>query len=322
MYEIRRPPSTNAQGFVVRAKIGSASKMWRFMKSSLIGRDLEAHHTAFCPPSQFAAGASWASILICPFNVGRQASLSLPGTHPKDLDSGGLYDEALPFFPVQCRGWSNSTATRLEICTKSIEYLSNEERLVNEFQEISRCCSPADGWNRFFIKNLTSRLSPKKSEVPENICRRCLETFIHPKPELLLLQAQERSLEHELTILGGKLRTPGSWSITDYVIIFIGYYCPPEPFDELVVQFLGGILRASDFFKAIFDFFWVLLVFDTPFLLEKIQSNITTRRPPRRRRRRSCLSVSNPRPQPSILSENLSRFAVSVRQSSRPLDSG
>jgi hypothetical protein len=39
------------------------------------------------------------------------------------------------------------------------------------------------------------------------------------------------------------------------------------------------------------------------------------RRPPPGRRRRSCSSVSNPRPQPSVLSENLSRFAIPVCQS-------
>lgn len=45
----------------------------------------------------------------------------------------------------------------------------------------------------------------------------------------------------------------------------------------------------------------------------------TRRRPPPHCRRRSCASVSNPRPQPSILSENLSRFAFSVCQSSGPI---
>ena len=45
------------------------------------------------------------------------------------------------------------------------------------------------------------------------------------------------------------------------------------------------------------------------------------RRPPPRTRRRSCASVNNPRPQPSLFSENLSRFAVSVCKSARPLAS-
>jgi hypothetical protein len=54
-------------------------------------------------------------------------------------------------------------------------------------------------------------------------------------------------------------------------------------------------------------------------LLDEINSIQTRRRPPPRSRRRSCANVNNPRPQPSILSENLSQFAVSVCQSSRPL---
>jgi hypothetical protein len=51
----------------------------------------------------------------------------------------------------------------------------------------------------------------------------------------------------------------------------------------------------------------------------EINSNPKRRRPPPRRRRRSCLNSSNPKPQPSILSENLTRSAFSVCQSPRPL---
>jgi hypothetical protein len=46
-----------------------------------------------------------------------------------------------------------------------------------------------------------------------------------------------------------------------------------------------------------------------------------TRRPPPRGRRRSCASVTNPQPQPSIISEFLSRYPASVRQPSRRLAS-
>jgi hypothetical protein len=55
------------------------------------------------------------------------------------------------------------------------------------------------------------------------------------------------------------------------------------------------------------------------FCSRRFSSNLTSRRPPPRGRRRSCLSLSNPKPQPSVLSENLTRFALSICQSSRPL---
>jgi hypothetical protein len=211
--------------------------------------------------------------------------------------------------------WSD-TATHYEICTKVIEYLYIEQRLVNAFKETSRRCSPAEGWDRVFTKTLTYQASSKKFEVPDNICRCCLDFFINPTPEFLLLQAQQRSLEPQLTILRCKLQNlPESGCIC----IFIRFDWPLTPIDELVELFIIGDLTAFDFFEAIFDLFWEHLIFDSHLLLERIHSNSTRRRPPPRRRRRSCASLSNPRPQPSILSENLSRFAVSVCKSSRSL---
>ncbi|OBT94046.1 hypothetical protein VE01_07077 [Pseudogymnoascus verrucosus] len=54
-------------------------------------------------------------------------------------------------------------------------------------------------------------------------------------------------------------------------------------------------------------------------LSQSLGSLAITRRPPPRHRRRSCASVNNPRPQPTLVSENLSRFAFFIRQPSGPL---
>lgn len=65
-------------------------------------------------------------------------------------------------------------------------------------------------------------------------------------------------------------------------------------------------------------FIWILTFCDIRLWLRNCIKQIPIRsRPPPRRRRRSCCSVKDPRPQPSIISEYLSRFPVSVCGSAR-----
>lgn len=224
-------------------------------------------------------------------------------------------------------------ATRYEICARAIDYLSNEETIANAFKETPWCCSPVGGWDRLFFNTLNSQFSSEKFKVPGNICQHCLDSFINPTPEVRLLQTQQALLEEELSNLVGTLQ-----GYSKEQNVNIPQTRQFEALEELSEQIINWIRAAYNAYKLLgeqLEFFLVELplyepslvifhvVFWTPLsyllLLDEIHSISTRRRPPPRRGRRTCTSVSNPRPQPSILSENLSRFAVSVCQSSRPL---
>ena len=189
------------------------------------------------------------------------------------------------------------TATRYEICKKIIEYCFNEQSIIATLKGIPRCCSPIEGWNRLFVRTLKSQFSLKKLEIPDNICRRCVHTFI-PTPKILSLQTQQEALKLEIFAL--------RWSLpklpeTTYINFENQYFWwPLEPFDELVEQFICGSLTAFEFVEAVFDLFWELFEFDSHLLLAKIHLNSTPRRPPPRRRWRSCASVSNRKQQASL----------------------
>lgn len=66
---------------------------------------------------------------------------------------------------------------------------------------------------------------------------------------------------------------------------------------------------------------WLALRWIAMFLSQSDGKRLCTlsRRPPPRGRRRPCASASNPKPQPSIISENLTRYPASVCGSSTRL---
>jgi hypothetical protein len=168
-----------------------------------------------------------------------------------------------------------------DICVRSIEYISNEQAILKAFRNTPRCCFLLEGWASYFSK---SRFLQNSSIEARRVCQYCPNTFINPDAEVRLLQIRREKPNEDLSAL-----------------VTIAYLI------HITSLLLSDAINSS------------LIPLSYLLLLDEINSIQTRRRPPPRSRRRSCANVNNPRPQPSILSENLSRFAVSVCQSSRPL---
>lgn len=178
------------------------------------------------------------------------------------------------------------------ICMRIIEYLCNECRIWNAIgQKPSYYCPQ---WV-FSISPSDSRFA-LTGEVPRNNCQHCLCIInLALNSKIQLLQTRQSSLDEELSIL------------------FFSWNGSSER------QGLRPKRQQKILQRRIF-YYYIFLGHISDIALFLISTFIShRRRPPSRRRRRSCASVYNPRPQPSILSENLSRFAVSVCQPSRPL---
>jgi len=316
-------------------------------------------------------------------------------------------------------------AIRYKIYLQSMQYLSNEQIILQAFKESPRCCNPAYGWGCYFYLILTSRsfISFKKIITPDNqVCQNCLATFIYPDASIRKLQAQQETLEKDLEqhtripqsylllkaeetvsafrrvkfVYGhaGRALTAHcwanhlrnlsdlrkvrellrSWTPLDEILPKLDYYFwreylgafsalfPGRRYLRILFSYLSPVPHPrpspprvshiechterdtdphtkpqsepepepqpdpeeypeprSPWKSCLFHITYIIPSFYILRLLLASQYTAKRRRPPPRSRRRSCASVSNPRAQPSILSENLSRFAVSVRQSARPI---
>jgi hypothetical protein len=105
--------------------------------------------------------------------------------------------------------------------------------------------------------------------------------------------------------------------------ILIEYESESERILEVLRLLSLVILECTTTFSGAWGFIaWLVLVRHSKDILLRIYGHnlfCVSRRPPPHGRRRSCASASNPRPQPSILSETLSRYSASVCESARRL---
>jgi hypothetical protein len=166
-----------------------------------------------------------------------------------------------------------------------------------------------------------------------------IDTFIKLDPEVKLIQAQQETLDEEFSLLGTFLQSQSEGQNTNisqadqfqlatrrFVVWVhervairadISQEIPREVSQEVLQEvpqehIAGGAGDPLNFIILYLIYFYcghLAVILPIP----------KNRRPPPRGRRRSCDSINNPRTQPSILSENLSRFAISVCQSARPL---
>jgi hypothetical protein len=211
----------------------------------------------------------------------------------------------------------NTFDIRIAICSLAIRHQIIERLVFSKLRDSVKCFSTGGGRHSPFYTVLAGAVP---SDDDQAICRHCLNEISTTSSEVQGFQRDQLEVEAELIRLSRRLILFSVAPETVCATSAQEHQLDLQRYRDLLSKKLDGEegkkqkLQLIRVFRVIRVSLVVCLL-----ALRHRQTVSIRRRPPPRGRRGSCYSVHNPRPQPTILSENLSRFSTTVCESPRPL---
>jgi hypothetical protein len=184
---------------------------------------------------------------------------------------------------------------------EAARFLVYEQTIIRSLARKQRCSSSHQGW----VSIPFDRRDSRGLGVPTRFCDWCGKTLTDRSAVLRNLRRTQKLYEGDKEVLD----VYRGWAHSSVFGDLFNWGPENEELEEEKKQDIKLLIA-------------ILIYLSRRLKSSKRRSSGSVRRrPPPHCRRRSCASANNPRPQPSLVSEYLSRFALSVCQSTRTLAS-